>query len=131
MRNLLVAAVVGLGLWASAAAGFWSGAVQPPLGTGGLRLIVAPAGLSIGVTCLAMALWMIWSSRVGKVRAGDRLLDTLRWTGEEQVRDVGCGRAALALRTVGALARSAKAAGLVLLTGACRMNDVTRMMSRA
>ena len=85
VRNLLVAAVAGLGLWASAAAGFWPGAVQPPLGTGGLRLIVAPAGLSIGVTCLAMALWMIWSSRVGKVRAGCwRCGPSARWLARQR-----------------------------------------------
>jgi SAM-dependent methyltransferase len=92
VRNLLVAAAIGLGLWAGAAAGLWSGAVRIPLGADELRLVLAPAGVSIGAACLAMALWMIWSSKVGKVRERERLLDTLTWRGDEQVLDVGCGR---------------------------------------
>ncbi|MGH7498216.1 MAG: hypothetical protein ACREL3_05125, partial [Gemmatimonadales bacterium] len=68
-----MAAVFGLGLWASAAAHLWSGAIRVPLGADELRVIVAPAGVSIGVACLAMALWMIWSSRIGKVRERERL----------------------------------------------------------
>ena len=92
VRNLVVAAAVGLGLWAGAAAGLWSGAVRIPLGADELRVRLAPAGVSIGAACLVMALWMIWSSKVGKVRERERLLDTLVWRGDEQVLDVGCGR---------------------------------------
>jgi SAM-dependent methyltransferase len=87
-----VAAAVGLGLWAGAGAGLWSGAVRIPLGADELHVVLAPAAVSIGATCLAMALWMIWSSKVGKVRERERLLDTLVWRGDEQVLDVGCGR---------------------------------------
>jgi cyclopropane fatty-acyl-phospholipid synthase-like methyltransferase len=39
-----------------------------------------------------MAGWMIWSSRVGKLRERERLLDSLTWRGDEQVLDLGCGR---------------------------------------
>lgn len=113
VRNLLVAAVVGLGLWASAAAGIWTGAVHVPLGGTELRIVVAPAAISIGATCLAMAIWMIWSSKVGKVRERERLLDTIAWRGDEQVLDVGCGRG---LMLVGAARRlvSGRATGVDL-----------------
>lgn len=87
-----MAAAVGLGLWAGTAAGLWSGTVRIPLGADELRVVLAPAGIWIGAACLAMALWMIWSSKVGKVRERERLLDTLVWRGDEQVLDVGCGR---------------------------------------
>lgn len=115
VRNLLVAAVFGLGLWASAAAHLWSGAIRVPLGADELRVIVAPAGVSIGVACLAMALWMIWSSRIGKVRERERLLDTLTWSGQERVLDVGCGRG---LMLVGAAKRlrSGRAVGIGAMT---------------
>src|SRR5207244_7429705 len=44
------------------------------------------------VVCTAMAVWMMWDSRVGKLRNRDRLLQKITWTGHERVLDVGCGR---------------------------------------
>jgi SAM-dependent methyltransferase len=38
------------------------------------------------------AIWMIWSSRVGKRRKVRALLDRYAWHGDETVLDVGCGR---------------------------------------
>jgi arsenite methyltransferase len=35
---------------------------------------------------------MIWQSRIGKVRERERHLGKLKWSGNEQVVDVGCGR---------------------------------------
>jgi SAM-dependent methyltransferase len=49
-------------------------------------------GLWWGGAWLLTATIMFWSSRIGKLRVRDRLLDSLRWTGKEQVLDVGCGR---------------------------------------
>jgi arsenite methyltransferase len=93
IRNLLVAAAIGLGLWGTAAAGVWSGWVRiAPTASIDLRIQVASAGLWTGLSCLAMAIWMIWSSKVGKVKERETLLDRLSWTGREQVLDVGCGR---------------------------------------
>ncbi|HET9727202.1 MAG TPA: class I SAM-dependent methyltransferase [Gemmatimonadales bacterium] len=102
VRNLFLAGVAGLLLWLGSAAGLWSGAVRVPLGGDTLRIVLAPAALSIGITCVGMAMWMVWSSRVGKVRERERLLDTLVWRGDEQVLDVGCGRG---LMLVGAARR--------------------------
>ena len=58
-----------------------------------------------------MALWMMWTSKVGKVRDRERLLDRIPWTGRERVLDVGCGRG---LMLVGAARRltSGRATGI-------------------
>src|ERR1700719_3280826 len=46
--------------------------------------------------------FMIWSSRVGKLRMRDRLLDAFEFAGTEKVLDSGCGRG---LVTIGAAKR--------------------------
>ncbi len=51
--------------------------------------------LAGAVICLAEASYMLWSSRVGKLRERERILD-LAWIHEgDQVLDVGCGRGLL------------------------------------
>ena len=50
---------------------------------------------TFGVIFTIEGLLMIWSSRYGKLRARDRLLDGLELTGEEKLLDVGCGRGLL------------------------------------
>ena len=50
---------------------------------------------TFGVIFTIEGLLMIWSSRYGKLRAGDRLLDGLGLTGQESLLDVGCGRGLL------------------------------------
>jgi ubiquinone/menaquinone biosynthesis C-methylase UbiE len=42
-----------------------------------------------------MGIWMVWDSKIGKVRSRERLLQWITWTGQEQVLDVGCGRGLL------------------------------------
>ena len=56
-------------------------------------LVRMATGAAIG--CLFSAGWMVWGSKVGKVRGRDRLLDSLPWQGDEAVLDVGCGRGLL------------------------------------
>ena len=41
---------------------------------------------------MAMGGLMLWSSRVGKVRGREAILDLHAWRGDEQVLDIGCGR---------------------------------------
>jgi SAM-dependent methyltransferase len=116
VRNLLLAGAAGSLLWLAAAARLWSGTLRVPLGTDTLQVVLAPAALSIGVTCLAMAAWMAWSSKVGKVRERERLLDTFAWRGDEQVLDVGCGRGLMLIGAARRL-RTGRATGIDLWRG--------------
>jgi len=65
------------------------------------REIVIPHAATIGLLGMwlgagggltAAACWMLWGSKVGKVRERERLLDKIAWRGDERVLDVGCGR---------------------------------------
>ncbi len=58
---------------------------------GGLGIYV----LFMGACFLGTSGLMLRSSRVGKLRARDRLLDNLHLVGNEQVLDLGCGRGLL------------------------------------
>ena len=87
VRNLLLCGAAGILLWASKAAGLWPAVLV----LGPVRFALAPMGLSVGTGCLAMGIWMIWTSKVGKIRERERLLDRLPWSGAERVLDVGCG----------------------------------------
>ena len=88
VRNLFLCGGAGMLLWASKAAGWWSAALV----LGPVRIELAPMGLFAGLGCLGMGVWMIWTSKVGKIREREKLLDRLSWTGAERVLDVGCGR---------------------------------------
>jgi arsenite methyltransferase len=50
---------------------------------------------SIGVVFLAVGGFMVWSSRVAKLKLRDELIDSLALQGDEKVLDVGCGRGLL------------------------------------
>jgi SAM-dependent methyltransferase len=56
---------------------------------------VGTIAFMFGVIFTIEGLLMIWSSRYGKLRARDRLLDGLGLTGQEKLLDVGCGRGLL------------------------------------
>ena len=60
---------------------------------------------------LFMGCFMIWGSKVEKVREREAVLDLVNWSGDEQVLDVGCGRG---LMMVGAAKRlkTGKAIGI-------------------
>lgn len=108
VRNLVIAAVLGLGVFLSSALGLWSGIVRP---SEHLGVDVRFTGLAIGATCALMAVWMIWSSKFGKLAEREKLLDHIRWTGAERVLDAGCGRG---LMLIGAAKRltTGKAVGI-------------------
>ena len=98
IRNLFLAGGAGLVLWLSKVLGWWPAAIV----VGPVRFELAPMGITIGIVCLALGAWMLWTSKVGKVRERERLLDRIPWTGSERVLDVGCGRG---LMLVGAATR--------------------------
>src|SRR4051812_8521951 len=84
VRNFLILGALGIVSIVLRLLGVWdtrhtSAAVFMPLAFG-------------GTACLLTGLWMIYSSRVGKVRSRARYLDRLPWRGDETVLDVGCGR---------------------------------------
>ena len=103
VRNLFLAGGAGLLVWATAAAGLWSG---KPSG-----IPLSSIGLACGVSFAATGAWMVYASKVGKHRARERLLDFVPWKGDEAVLDVGCGHR---LMLVGAARRltTGKATGI-------------------
>ncbi len=58
----------------------------------GAALAIASISLAVGITFAAIAIIMVWSSRVAKPKVVHRILDTIPWRGDENVLDVGCGR---------------------------------------
>jgi SAM-dependent methyltransferase len=52
-------------------------------------------GFAAGSSMLITSALMLWTSRVGKLRERERLLDTLGLRGDETVLDIGCGRGLL------------------------------------
>jgi len=75
-------------------------------------------GLWALVLGFGVAALMIYSSKIGKIRVRDRLLDTLRLRGNEDVLDLGCGSV---LMMLGAAARAT--AGVVTGIDLWRMRD--------
>jgi len=111
VRNLFVVGGLGFLIWATAAAGLWSGVVAIPLGNSQVVFPFRRIGLASAIVCTFMGVWMVWDSKVGKIRTREQLLDQIPWTGSERVLDVGCGRG---LMLIGAAKRltTGKATGI-------------------
>lgn len=77
---------------------------------------VAGGLLFAGVVMAGEAALMTWSSRRGKLRERDRLLDLISWRGNERVLDIGCGRGLLLLGAARRLS-SGRAVGVDLWRG--------------
>jgi ubiquinone/menaquinone biosynthesis C-methylase UbiE len=84
VRNLLIVCGLGILSLITRVAGVWDR--ESPFALLGRPLI------SAGLSCGVMAVWMICSSKFGKVREREMYLDLLQWRGDERVLDVGCGR---------------------------------------
>lgn len=87
IRNLLIAAVAGCAAHLTTQLGLWSGIIA--------HVNLALTGLGVALGCGVMAVWMIYDSKIGKLRERDKLLDLVPWQGHEAVLDVGCGRGLL------------------------------------
>jgi SAM-dependent methyltransferase len=91
VRNLFLVAFTGITAWVITTLATLSGRFDVPRPL----LVVTGIGFTTGTGCALMGAWMLWHSRVGKLRTRERLLDRLVWSGNEQVLDVGCGRGLL------------------------------------
>jgi SAM-dependent methyltransferase len=88
VRNLFLVGVTGLSAWAVVTSLVSYGRVRVPTPVLGL----SGMAFGTGFLCIVMGIWMIWESKVGKMRGRDRLLELITWSGRERVLDVGCGR---------------------------------------
>jgi arsenite methyltransferase len=93
-RNLLIVAALGIISLITRLLHVWSGE--------DLIAVIARPLISTGLSCGVMGLWMIYDSKIGKVREREYYLDKIEWRGDERVLDVGCG---LGLFLVGAAKR--------------------------
>src|SRR6476646_6473943 len=94
VRNLLIVAALGIISLITRLLGVWS--------RQDLIAVIARPLMGAGLSCGAMGLWMIYDSRIGKVREREFYLDKIAWRGDERVLDVGCG---LGLFLIGAARR--------------------------
>ncbi len=88
IRNLTFAGVASIG--AGLVLNFILISVQS-----GLAAIFLMWGILAGASMLVTAALMVWSSKVGKLRERERLIDSLALHGDEMVVDIGCGRGLL------------------------------------
>lgn len=86
IRNLSIAGAVGFLL-----------PIFFPLITIGQVVIATSGFIWMGICCSLMALWMIFYSMYGKLRHRDRILNMIKWKGDEMVLDVGTGRGLMAI----------------------------------
>jgi arsenite methyltransferase len=113
VRNLLVIGAACLLVSASYFAGLWNGLLSLPVGSDKLVFHVAWMTLGPGIGLVISAGFMIYSSKVSKLRERERLLDLVPWRGDESVLDMGCGRGLLLIAAAKRLS-SGKAVGIDL-----------------
>ncbi len=106
VRNLLIAGVGAI--FAGLVLNFLFASIQSLIAS-----IFLGWGLFAGASMLITATLMIWSSKIGKLRLRERLIDSLRLQGSETVVDVGCGRGLL-LNAVARRLTTGKAIGIDL-----------------
>ncbi|MEP7132713.1 MAG: hypothetical protein ABI914_06080, partial [Acidobacteriota bacterium] len=93
VRNLFVIGGICLAIAVTVWLRLWSGVLVSPRISGvEIRFPLGNAASWASLSLLAMGIWMLWESLVGKIRGREKLLDQISWNGNEEVLDVGCGR---------------------------------------
>ncbi len=69
-----------------------------------------------GVGFALAAAVMFWSSKVGKMKLRDEMLDSMTWNGSEKVLDAGCGRGLMLIGAAKKLGKAGKATGCDIWT---------------
>jgi arsenite methyltransferase len=106
LRNLFIVGMIGVLAWSVVSLMMRSGREIPlPV------LSLADMAFGTGLLCIVMAFWILWESKIGKMRTRDRLLARITWTGHERVLDVGCGRGLLLIGAARCL-KTGKAIGI-------------------
>lgn len=88
IRHLIIAGVISI----IAGIVLHFGLASTRLMMGAIALV---CGLLVGPGMLAIAALLVWSSKVGKLKLRESLIDSLSLHGTETVLDVGCGRGLL------------------------------------
>jgi len=102
VRNFLLIGAAGLLSFITLLLGLWNMRQR-------VAMVLVPLtwmGLAFGVT----GLWMVYGSRIGKVRSRERYLDRLPW----RVLDVGCGRGLFLIAAAKRLNQGGRAVGVDL-----------------
>jgi ubiquinone/menaquinone biosynthesis C-methylase UbiE len=106
VRNLLLAGAAGLLALLARILNLWNDRST-------VALVLYPV-IGAGLSCGATGLYMMYYSRIGKVRARERHLGRLPWRGDEQVLDIGCGRGLFLIGAARRLSRGGRATGIDL-----------------
>lgn len=111
IRNLYIVGFAGALVWLTTTLRFWPGRVNLPIAGVEINIELSDVGLGCAIGFLLTGSWMLWSSKVGKVKSREHLLDLISWKGGEHVLDLGCGRG---LMLIGAAKRltTGKAIGI-------------------
>jgi len=87
--------------------------------------------LAVGLLLVSSAAGMVSYSKSGKLRIRDELMDSIRWTGDETVLDIGCGRGLLLISAARRLT-TGKAIGVdIWLPKALTGNSPKRVLENA
>ncbi len=73
---------------------------------------IGAAAFFPGLGFLVAAAVMFWSSKIGKQKLRDEILDAISWSGSEKVLDAGCGRGLMLIGAAKRLNKSGRATGI-------------------